>query len=161
MRMAMFGSKPMRIGASTVAPNIAITCCTPIAAVCGQGRRSSGAITPPCCSTAAGFSVQWNRAICRSPSFMANRSMLGAMTGPCKARSGPASRSCKPDEFLQHVGVFQQPAVAEAVGGQQARAGDRTGERLAVGKAVDAVTAVVDHQRGRGDARPDGARLEL
>src|SRR4051812_44552177 len=47
MRIAMFGLKPIRIGASTVAPNIAITCCTPIAAVCGQARRSSGATTLP------------------------------------------------------------------------------------------------------------------
>jgi hypothetical protein len=45
IRIAMLGLKPMRIGASTVAPNIAITCCTPIAAVCGQGSRSSGATT--------------------------------------------------------------------------------------------------------------------
>jgi hypothetical protein len=46
------------MGASTVAPNIAMTCCTPITAVCGHGRRSSGPITPPCCSTSALFSVQ-------------------------------------------------------------------------------------------------------
>ena len=26
---------------------MATTCCTPISPVCGQGRRSSGAITPP------------------------------------------------------------------------------------------------------------------
>ncbi len=63
IRMAMFGSNPMRIGASTVAPNMAITCCTPIAAVCGQGSRSSGAITPPCCSTSELFSVQLKIAI--------------------------------------------------------------------------------------------------
>jgi HlyD family secretion protein len=44
----MLGSKPIRMGASTVAPNIAMTCCTPITAVCGQGSRSSGPITPPC-----------------------------------------------------------------------------------------------------------------
>ena len=31
-----------------------------MAAVCGHGSRSSGAITPPCCSTCAGFSVQSN-----------------------------------------------------------------------------------------------------
>ena len=47
MRMATLGSKPMSSGASTVAPNIAMTCCTPIAVVCGQGRRSSGATTMP------------------------------------------------------------------------------------------------------------------
>ena len=62
----MLGSNPMRMGASTVAPNIAITCCTPIAAVCGQGRRSSGAMTPPWRSTSAGFSVQSNIPISRS-----------------------------------------------------------------------------------------------
>jgi hypothetical protein len=43
---ATLGSKPIRIGASTVAPNIATTCWAPIANVCGQGSRSSGAITP-------------------------------------------------------------------------------------------------------------------
>ena len=58
IKMARFGSKPMRMGASTVAPNIAITCCTPITAVCGQGSRSSGPITPPCCSASALFSLQ-------------------------------------------------------------------------------------------------------
>jgi hypothetical protein len=47
MRIATLGSKPISSGASTVAPNIAITCCTPRAAVCGQGRRSSGATTAP------------------------------------------------------------------------------------------------------------------
>src|ERR1700758_3044429 len=47
IRMAMLGLKPIRIGASTVAPNIAITCCTPIAAVCSHGRRSSGATMAP------------------------------------------------------------------------------------------------------------------
>ena len=62
----MLGSKPMRMGASTVAPNIAITCCTPIAAVCGQGSRSSGPMTPPCDSTAEDFSVQSNIPISRS-----------------------------------------------------------------------------------------------
>ena len=43
---ATFGSKPISSGASTVAPNIATTCCAPIATVCGHGSRSSGAITP-------------------------------------------------------------------------------------------------------------------
>ena len=63
MRIAMLGSNPMRMGASTVAPNIAMTCCTPIAAVCGQGSRSSGAITPPCCSTSCDRCVHSNIAI--------------------------------------------------------------------------------------------------
>ena len=62
----MLGSNPIRIGASTVAPNIAITCCTPMAAVCGQGSLSSGAITPPWRSTSADFSVQSNIPISRS-----------------------------------------------------------------------------------------------
>jgi hypothetical protein len=57
MRIAMLGLKPIRIGASTVAPNMAITCCTPIAAVCGQGRRSSGATTAP---SVACTSRHWN-----------------------------------------------------------------------------------------------------
>ena len=47
MRMATLGSKPMSSGASTVAPNMAMTCCTPSAAVCAQDRRSSGATTAP------------------------------------------------------------------------------------------------------------------
>ncbi len=42
----MFGSKPIRIGASTVEPNIATTCWMPMAMVCGHGRRSSGATSP-------------------------------------------------------------------------------------------------------------------
>src|SRR4051812_15948406 len=49
------GSKPSRIGHSTLAPNMATTCCRPRAVVCGQGRRSSGATTVP---SAAGFSLQ-------------------------------------------------------------------------------------------------------
>jgi hypothetical protein len=46
IRMAMFGSKPISSGASTVAPNMATTCWRPMATIWGQGRRSSGAITP-------------------------------------------------------------------------------------------------------------------
>src|SRR5215467_10225499 len=46
IRIATFGSNPIKSGARTVAPNIATTCCRPSAIVCGQGRRSSGAITP-------------------------------------------------------------------------------------------------------------------
>src|SRR5690348_17548366 len=48
-------SRPIRIGASTLAPNIATTCCRPSAVVCPHGRRSSGAMTTP---SAAGFSFQ-------------------------------------------------------------------------------------------------------
>src|SRR3954469_16239651 len=48
-------SKPIRIGHSTLAPNIATTCCSPSAIVCGHGRRSSGAPMGP---SAAGFSLQ-------------------------------------------------------------------------------------------------------
>ena len=62
----MLGSNPIRIGASTVAPNIAITCCTPITVVCGHGKRSSGPITPPCCSTSDDLAVQSNIPISRS-----------------------------------------------------------------------------------------------
>src|SRR5882757_2275005 len=44
---AMLGSKPISRGARIVDPNIATTCCRPSAVVCGHGRRSSGATTPP------------------------------------------------------------------------------------------------------------------
>ena len=67
IKIATFGSKPIRMGASTVAPNIAITCCTPITAVCGQGSRSSGAITPPCCNTSALFTRQFMNPILLVP----------------------------------------------------------------------------------------------
>src|SRR5919202_1782361 len=43
---ARFRSKPMIRGATTVAPNMASTCCRPSAMVPGQGKRSSGAIKP-------------------------------------------------------------------------------------------------------------------
>src|SRR5687767_1433496 len=42
----VLGSKPMRMGTSTVAPNMANTCCSPTTSVCPHGRRSSGPITP-------------------------------------------------------------------------------------------------------------------
>ncbi|MDT4827161.1 hypothetical protein FQZ97_604980 [compost metagenome] len=60
IRIAMLGLKPIRIGASTVAPNMAITCWMPIAPVCSQGSRSSGAMTAPLASVDTGFSVQLN-----------------------------------------------------------------------------------------------------
>src|SRR5574344_2788347 len=60
---ARLGSNPIRIGASTVEPNMAMTCCTPIRPVCAQGRRSSGPMTPPPCSAEEGFSDQVNRPI--------------------------------------------------------------------------------------------------
>ena len=44
--MEVFGSKPISKGASAVEPNMATTCCKPMAAVCGQDRRSSGATSP-------------------------------------------------------------------------------------------------------------------
>ncbi len=54
IRMAMLGSKPIRMGASTVAPNIAITCCTPMVAVCGQ-RALIGAYDPALLQDRAAF----------------------------------------------------------------------------------------------------------
>ena len=45
-KIATFGSKPISSGASTVAPNIATTCCSPTRMVGPVGRRSSGRITP-------------------------------------------------------------------------------------------------------------------
>jgi hypothetical protein len=40
--MARFGSRPMMIGNTNVAPNIATTCCAPTPIVLGQDSRSSG-----------------------------------------------------------------------------------------------------------------------
>ena len=39
--------KPVRVGTSRVAPNMAMTCCIPIPIVLGHDSRSSGATTPP------------------------------------------------------------------------------------------------------------------
>ncbi len=39
--------KPVSVGTRKVAPNIATTCCAPIAMVAGQDRRSSGVTTVP------------------------------------------------------------------------------------------------------------------
>ena len=39
--------KPVSTGTRNVAPNIAMTCCTPIAMVAPQARRSSGLTTLP------------------------------------------------------------------------------------------------------------------
>src|SRR5262245_44447123 len=50
-------SKPISSGPSTVPPNIASTCWTPSATVCGHGSRSSGATTMP---SAAGLNFQEN-----------------------------------------------------------------------------------------------------
>src|SRR3954470_16441688 len=126
MRMAMLGSKPMRMGASTVEPNIAITCWTPMAAVCGQGRRSSGAITPPCCSTAAGLSVQSNIAIPRSPLVKASdaRSNVGALQGKAASLRGSVQfvGASEHGDLRQHRRVLQDAAMAESLRRQQARA---------------------------------------
>jgi hypothetical protein len=45
-RIETFGSKPMRRGARTVAPNMATTCCSPTTTVAPAGSRSSGMTTP-------------------------------------------------------------------------------------------------------------------
>src|SRR5215218_2471837 len=45
-RMARLGSNPIRIGATTVAPNMAGTCWNPIAIVWPQGSLSSGLTIP-------------------------------------------------------------------------------------------------------------------
>ena len=58
--IAMFGATVLA-RASTVAPNMAIRCCTPMTVVCGQGRRSSGPMTPPLARVVGDFSVQLNR----------------------------------------------------------------------------------------------------
>jgi len=46
IRIDRFGSSPINNGISTVAPNIATACCTPITSVCPADKRSSGATTP-------------------------------------------------------------------------------------------------------------------
>src|SRR4051812_39539650 len=46
-KMARFGSRPMTIGNTKVAPNIATTCWAPIPTVLPQGSRSSGATGSP------------------------------------------------------------------------------------------------------------------
>src|SRR5579875_1999902 len=46
-KMAVFGSKPIKRGPSTVEPNMASTCCRPTSMDCPQGSRSSGAMMPP------------------------------------------------------------------------------------------------------------------
>src|SRR6266702_4563306 len=46
-KIAVFGLKPMMMGARTVAPNMASTCCKPRKMDCPQGSRSSGAMMPP------------------------------------------------------------------------------------------------------------------
>ena len=45
-KIATLGSNPIRIGASTVEPNMATTCCRPAITVCPVGRRSSGITSP-------------------------------------------------------------------------------------------------------------------
>src|SRR6266567_3059618 len=45
-KIAVFGLKPIIIGARTVAPNMASTCCRPTKIVCPQGSLSSGAMIP-------------------------------------------------------------------------------------------------------------------
>src|SRR6266852_2629657 len=46
-KIAVLGLKPMIMGARTVAPNMASTCCRPRKMDCPQGSRSSGAMMPP------------------------------------------------------------------------------------------------------------------
>ena len=90
IRMATLGSNPIRMGASTVAPNIAITCCTPMAAVCGHASLSSGAITPPWRKTSEDFSVQSNIPI--SGSLLVWRDAMGIDGGlqmPADSYAGP------------------------------------------------------------------------
>src|SRR3954451_23235801 len=45
-RIDTLGSKPIRIGASAVEPNMATTCCRPAMRVWPVGRRSSGMMAP-------------------------------------------------------------------------------------------------------------------
>src|SRR5690606_32909139 len=45
--MATLGSKPISSGAKMVEPNMATTCCAPMAIFCVQGKHSSGCTTEP------------------------------------------------------------------------------------------------------------------
>src|SRR5690606_27752140 len=47
IRIATLGSKPMSSGASIVEPNMATTCCAPMATFLGHERHSSGCTTAP------------------------------------------------------------------------------------------------------------------
>jgi hypothetical protein len=160
MRMAMLGSNPMRIGASTVAPNIAMTCCTPIAAGLRPGqalvRRDHAALLQHC----AGFSVQSNIPIAAPPAVK-SAAMLGALPRPCKAASALvrcARGTPRPRARSHPSGSCGGPGRSVA---SSARRGCACRERLAVRERVDAVAAVVHHQRRRIDARADRRRLEL
>src|SRR6185369_8359343 len=167
IRMAMLGSNPMRIGASTVAPNIAITCCTPIAAVCGQGRRSSGAITPPCRSTSCDFSVQSNIPIARS--LLLSAAMLEAMRAPHKGKepvrqgnlSRPRQSAGEDRDLAEHSRVLEYLAVSQALRRHELRIGDGMRVSHPIGEDVDAVPTVMHDQRGHVDARADRRRFEL
>ncbi len=92
IRIAMFGLKPMRMGASTVAPNIAMTCCTPMAPVCSQGRRSSGATTLP---SVAATSRQLNRLLMSGYLLGSFMCLVGffrpLLSARCRPRAGRAS----------------------------------------------------------------------
>src|SRR5436190_23469985 len=84
------GSKPIRIGASTVEPNMATTCCRPSAVVCGHGRRSSGATTVP---SAAGFS--FHSMAERLPRFRgAIVQSSGVERKPCRLCKRKGRRTC-------------------------------------------------------------------
>lgn len=81
----MLGLKPIRMGASTVAPNIAITCCTPMAPVCSQGRRSSGATTRP---SVAATSRQLNRLLMSGYLLGSYFYSWGLLSARCRPRAG-------------------------------------------------------------------------
>ena len=58
IRMATFGSNPISSGASTVEPNMATTCCAPMATFLGQDSLSSGAMMTPGSASSAGASAE-------------------------------------------------------------------------------------------------------
>src|SRR5579859_1909489 len=101
-KMAVFGLKPIRIGAKTVAPNMASTCCKPTKMDCPQGKRSSGAMMP------SFFRVQPEK----YPRFStaAIQASLGSDTPYCRykqARDEMANQGCGEDPpfFLLRSGV--------------------------------------------------------
>src|SRR5690242_6388244 len=72
-KIAVLGLKPMRIGPKTVAPNMASTCCRPTRIVCPQGRRSSGAMTPPVFTVQLGKYPRFSAVAILVSSFVLNK----------------------------------------------------------------------------------------
>src|SRR6218665_1150513 len=153
IRMATLGSKPISSGASTVAPNIATPCCTPIAIVCGQGSRSSGATTTP---GRALRTRHWgNRLILRTPRclvccVLARMHHQGACAGgdECRRRAPPTPRD-KP----------QRHPVSAGAPRPTRRSPGKTRRKEETGEGSDAAHGHPDRTR-RGKPPADGQEIE-